>query len=193
MLPHRNAWIAAGILATVLLLALFAMDRPPICECGTIKFWHGDINSSGNSQHISDWYTPSHVIHGMLFYGLAWLLFVRFALGGRSSARWSYPLAVAIEGGWEFVENTPMIIDRYRSVTVNWGYAGDSIINSMSDVAWMSLGFFLAWKLPVRVTVALAIAAELVTAWAVHDNLTLNVLMLVWPLDAVRDWQGMVG
>lgn len=191
MLPHRKGWIVVGILALAALVTLFAMDRPPICECGTIKFWHGDINSSGNSQHISDWYTPSHVIHGMLFYCLAWLLFVKFDLGGPAATKWSFPLAVAIEASWEIIENTPFIIDRYRSVTVNWGYSGDSIINSIADLGWMSLGFYMAWKLPVKVTVALAIAAELITGWVVHDNLTLNVLMLVWPLEAVRQWQGM--
>lgn len=180
-------------MALATLAILLAMDRPPICECGTIKLWHGDINSSGNSQHISDWYTPSHVIHGMLFFGLAWLLFVRWRIGGEGVARWSYPLAVLLEASWEVIENTPFVIDRYRSVTVNWGYSGDSILNSMADLGWMSLGFYLAWKLPARVTVALAVAAELITGWVVHDNLTLNVLMLLYPLDAVRDWQGMAG
>ena len=193
MSPHRKAWIAAGIMALFTLVILFAMDRPPICECGTVELWHGSINSAGNSQHISDWYTPSHIIHGMLFFGLAWLLFVRGGMGGKGAARWSYPLAVLLEASWEVIENTPYVIDRYRSVTVNFGYSGDSILNSMADLGWMSLGFYMAWKLPVRVTVALAVAAELVTGWVVHDNLTLNVLMLLYPLDAVRDWQGMVG
>ena len=188
--PHRRAAAAAFILLAVTLAVLFAMDRPPICECGYVSLWHGDINSSGNSQHLSDWYTPSHIIHGMLFYGLGWLLFVRLGLGGRSAARWSFTLAIALEAAWEIIENTPLVIDRYRSVTVNWGYSGDSIINSMADLGWMSLGFYLALKLPVRVTVVLAVAMEILTALVVRDNLTLNVVMLVWPLEVVREWQG---
>jgi len=190
MLPHRKAWIAVGIMAAATFIILLAMDRPPICECGTVKLWHGEINSSGNSQHLSDWYTPSHVIHGMLFFAFAWLLFSRWGLGGKDAAQWSFPLAVALEASWEVIENTPFIIDRYRSVTVNWGYSGDSVINSMADIGWMSLGFYLAWKLPVRVTVALAIAAELLTGWIVRDNLTLNVVMLIYPFEFIREWQG---
>ena len=193
MLPHRKAWIAVAIMSVATLVTLLAMDRPPICECGWVELWHGSINSSGNSQHLSDWYTPSHIIHGMLFYGLAWLLFVKWGVGGETATRWSFPLAIALEAAWEILENTPLIIDRYRSVTVNYGYSGDSVINSMADLGWMSFGFYLAYKLPVRVTVALAIAAELLTGWVVRDNLTLNVIMLVYPLDFIRDWQGTVG
>ena len=189
--PHRKALIAALMLSLVTLAILFAMDRPPICECGYVSLWYGDINSSGNSQHLSDWYTPSHMIHGMLFYGFGWLLFSKFGFGSKSAGRWSLTLAVALEAAWEIIENTPMVIDRYRSVTVNWGYSGDSIINSMADIGWMSLGFWLALKLPVRITVALAVIMEIVTALVVRDNLTLNVVMLIWPFEAIREWQGM--
>jgi hypothetical protein len=188
--PHRLAWIAAAVLCVVTLAVLFAMGRPPICTCGTVELWYGNINSSGNSQHLSDWYTPSHIIHGMLFFGLAWLLFVKWSIGGAGAARWGYPLAVLLEASWEVVENTPFVIDRYRSVTVNWGYSGDSIINSMADIGWMSLGFWLAMRLPVKVTVALALAMEVLTAVVVRDNLTLNVVMLVWPVEAIAEWQG---
>jgi hypothetical protein len=166
-----------------------------ICECGYVSLWHGDINSSGNSQHLSDWYTPSHIIHGMIFYALGWLLFVKLGLGskagGKSAAGWSFTLAVALEAAWEIAENTPMVIDRYRSVTVNWGYSGDSVINSMADLGWMSLGFFLALKLPVRVTVILAVLMEILAAIVVRDNLTLNVIMLLYPIEAIAEWQGM--
>lgn len=187
--PHRRAIIAGAIITLVTLAILFAMDRPPICECGYVSLWHGDINSSGNSQHLADWYTPSHIIHGMLFYGLGWLLFAKLGWGGKTAAKWSFPLAVALESAWEIAENTPMVIDRYRSVTVNWGYAGDSIINSLADIGWMSFGFWLALRLPVRVTVALAVAAEIITAIVVRDNLTLNVIMLLFPIDAIAQWQ----
>ena len=190
MRPHRKAVLAALAVTLATLVILFAMDRPPICECGYVALWYGDINSSGNSQHLSDWYTPSHIIHGMLFYALGWFLFVKLGLGGRGSAKWSFTLAVALEAAWEVVENTPMIIDRYRSVTVNWGYSGDSIINSMADIGWMSFGFWLALKLPVRIAVILAVVMEVVAALVVRDNLTLNVIMLLYPFEALRDWQG---
>ena len=98
-------------------------------------------------------------------------------------------LAVALEAAWDVVENTPFVIDRYRSVTVNWGYSGDSVINSFADIGWMSLGFFLALRLPVKVTVALAIAMEILVAIVVRDNLTLNVIMLLWPVEAIAQWQ----
>ena len=191
MRPHRRAVIAALVITVITLAVLFAMGRPPICTCGYVALWYGDINASGNSQHLSDWYTPSHIIHGMLFYALGWFLFRKLGLGGRQAAKWSFPLAVFIEAAWEVLENTSWIIDRYRSVTVNWGYSGDSIINSMADIGWMSLGFWLALKLPVRVTVALAIIMEVVAALVVRDNLTLNVVMLLYPFEFIREWQAM--
>jgi hypothetical protein len=187
----RKPWMLTAILVAATLAILFAMDRPPICECGYVSLWYGDINSSGNSQHLSDWYTPSHIIHGMLFYGLGWLLFTRLGVGGPTSRKWSFTLAIALEAAWEIIENTPLVIDRYRSVTVNWGYSGDSIINSMADLGWMSFGFWLALKLPVKVPIALAIVMEIVTALVVRDNLTLNVIMLIYPFEAIREWQAM--
>ena len=188
--PHRRALIAAAIIVIVALAVLLAMGRPPICTCGTVQLWYGDINASGNSQHLSDWYTPSHIIHGMIFYALGWLLFGRLGLGAPPSRRYSYTLAVLLEAAWEVIENTPFVIDRYRSVTVNFGYSGDSVINSLADIGWMSLGFFLAMKLPVRVTLVLAIIMELIAGYAVRDNLTLNVIMLIYPVDAIAQWQG---
>lgn len=188
--PNRTALLAALAFTLVTLAILLAMGRPPICTCGTVELWYGNINGPGNSQHLSDWYTPSHIIHGMLFYGLAWLLFVKWQVGGKDPARWGFPLAVFLEAAWEVLENTPFVIDRYRAVTVNWGYSGDSVINSIADIGWMSLGFWLAMRLPVKLTVALAVTAEIVTALVVKDNLTLNVVMLVWPLESIRVWQG---
>ena len=189
LVPHRRAILAALAIAAVTVIVLLAMDRPPICTCGYVKLWHGNINSSGNSQHIADWYTPSHIIHGMIFYALGWLLFARWKIGGAGSVRWGITLAVLIEAAWEVLENTPFIIDRYRSVTVNWGYSGDSVLNSFADIGWMSFGFFLALRLPVKVTAALAVIAEIATAIIVRDNLTLNVVMLLFPLDSIAQWQ----
>ena len=183
-------WITL-FLAIDLLIAcgviLFLMDRPPTCPCGSVKLWHGVVHSSENSQHIADWYTFSHVIHGFLFYGLAHLV-----LRG-PARRFALPLAVAIEGGWELLENSPMIINRYREATMAFGYSGDSILNSIADIGWMATGFWLAAKLPVRVTIALALAFEGLTLLLIRDNLTLNVLMLVWPVDAIKAWQAAGG
>jgi len=185
--PRRLHAIVAAMCVAAFGLILLAMHRPPICPCGTIKLWHGVVQSSENSQHIADWYSFSHVIHGFLFYGAAhWLLSGRPAL-----ARWALPLAVLIEGGWEVLENSPIIINRYREVTMAFGYSGDSILNSLCDIGWMTIGFFAASRLPVKVTIATAIAFELFTLAMIRDNLTLNVLMLVWPVEAIKTWQGL--
>ena len=145
-------------IALVAIAVLLAMGRVPICECGYVKLWHGQINDSGNSQHIADWYTPSHIIHGMIFYALGWWMFVRKGWGGAEAFRWGFPLAVLLEAAWEVLENTPMVINRFRSVTANHGYSGDSVLNSAADIGWMSFGFWLALRLPVRVTVAVPAA-----------------------------------
>lgn len=165
----------------------FAMGRPPICECGSVKLWHGIVQSSQNSQHLTDWYTLSHIIHGFLFFGAGYLLRCKwpklFPLGIMIS------LAILVEGAWEILENSPIIIDRYREVTISYGYAGDSIVNSMADIAWMIFGFFLASRLSWKTTLGLALIFELFTLWMIRDNLALNILMLAAPIEAVKDWQ----
>lgn len=191
LLPDRSAWLLTLAILAAILAILLGMGRPPVCACGTVRLWHGVVQSSENSQHIVDWYNFSHVIHGLLFHFGAWLLWRRWNLFGGKPARWALPIAVAFEGFWEVLENSPVIIERYREVTISLGYVGDSIVNSMSDIGWMTAGFLLAGRLPVRASVALAIAFELFTLIMIRDNLALNVLMLVWPVDAIRQWQGM--
>jgi len=175
------AWVAAilALMAGILLL----MGRNPICTCGTVELWHA-AQDAGSSQHIADWYTLSHIIHGFLFYGLGWLLLRRRAPGERLI------LAVSIEAAWELLENSPLIINRYRDATIALGYTGDSVINSVADVAWMALGFAFARRAPIWLTVAVAIGFELLALAVIRDNLTLNVLMLVAPVEAVKLWQG---
>jgi len=176
-------WLIVAAILAIVAAFEFAMGRTPICTCGHVELWHGALDA-GNSQHIADWYTLSHIIHGFLFYLIGWLVLRSRPPGKRLI------LAVAIEGAWEMLENSPIIIDRYREATIALGYTGDSIVNSVADVGWMALGFAFARRVPWQVTVVVAIAFELIALAVIRDNLTLNILMLARPIEAIKAWQG---
>ena len=178
----KSGWLIAALLVGTA-VALLAAGRSAICPCGTVALWHGSVQSDQNSQQIADWYSLSHVVHGLLFYGATWLIWRRWPWTAR------IVVAVAIEAAWEILENSPLIIDRYRSVTMAWGYSGDSVLNSISDIACMMLGFAIARRLPWLASAGLIVTLELVALAAIRDNLTLNLVMLIAPVEAIRIWQ----
>jgi uncharacterized protein DUF2585 len=175
---------AASLLVIAAVAAIeLAMGRHPICTCGAIDLWVGARDSPQTSQMLADWYSLSHVVHGLLFYAALWLIARRWP------ARQRFLAALLIEAGWEVIENTPMVIDRYRETTAALGYSGDSVINSISDILMMGVGFLAARKLPARVSVVLLIALELLPLLVIRDNLTLNVWNLLAPNPAIAAWQ----
>ncbi len=177
-------WLTGSAMIIATAIILLAMGRIPICECGYIQLWTPAGDEAGSSQHIADWYTPSHIIHGLLFYWVLWLAFKKRSVGERALG------AIFIEAVWEILENSPLIIDRYREATIAVGYTGDSVLNSVSDIIWMLAGLWFAWRMPVWASILLGIAFELAALLVIRDNLTLNVLMLVYPVEAIKVWQG---
>ncbi len=176
-------WVAAIILLPITALLLRCQGRIWACACGKLYPWTSDVWTSHNSQHLVDPYSFSHVLHGVLFYGLLAWLFPRL---GRD---WRFCLATLLECGWELLENSEMIIQRYRENTASLGYAGDSIYNSMGDIVSCSIGFLVARYMGLRGSVAFIIVVELVLLVLIRDNLTLNIVMLLHPIEAIKAWQ----
>ena len=183
VMSARRTTILALLITAAGAALLLAMGRPAICTCGTVELWVSQGDSPKTSQMLADWYSPSHVIHGFLFYWLLWLGFRKWPVERR------FLVALLLELSWEILENTDWAIQRYREATIAIGYTGDSVLNTLSDIAMMALGFWLARRLPAWLIVALAVALELAALLAVRDNLTLNVWMFLFPTDAVRAWQ----
>jgi hypothetical protein len=182
MKRNRTA-IAALLIVAVAAAILLAMGRNPICTCGSIDLWVGARDSPKTSQMLADWYSLSHIVHGLLFFALLWLVARRWSVGTRFLA------ALLVESLWEVIENTPLVIDRYRETTAALGYSGDSVINSVSDILMMCVGFLVARKLPVWASLLLLIVLEIVPLFVIRDNLALNILNLIAPNAAIAAWQ----
>ena len=179
---NRRSWVAALLIVAATAGILFLMHRPPICTCGAVELW-GPVGPK-QSQMLADWYSPSHFIHGLIFYAIL------FWLVPKAPPAQRFTVALLVESAWELFENTPFIIDRYREATMALGYSGDSILNSMSDIAMMAMGFLAARRLPLWASIAIGVGLELLTLYVIRDNLTLNVWMLLAPNQAILDWQG---
>ncbi|MCA8924367.1 MAG: DUF2585 family protein [Planctomycetes bacterium] len=160
------------------------MGRSPWCSCGSPVPWSFVVQSKHNSQHLLDPYAFTHVLHGVLFCAGTWL-----ALGRWLGPRARLLVALSLEGGWELLENSSWVIERYRAETISLDYYGDSVINSLADVGACALGFYLARRLPLWGSLVLFCAFELLLLLWIKDSLTLNVIMLVYPLEAIRSWQ----
>lgn len=178
---------AVALLALAIIIAqaaiLFTIGQPAICACGYVKLWHGSASSPETSQHISDWYTFSHVLHGVIFYAVLKFIFPR------APTPVLFLAALGIEAVWEIAENTPMIVDRYRQLALAQGYSGDSVLNSVFDLLAAAGGFLIARFAPIWATVTMAVAFEIGLAFAIRDNLTLNIIQLLHPLEAISRWQ----
>ncbi|MFY0691882.1 MAG: DUF2585 family protein [Paracoccaceae bacterium] len=175
-------WITAGLIVATACILLW-MGRVPICECGYVKLWHGESLSGENSQHLMDWYTPSHLLHGILFYAALWFAARWVSVG------WRLVGATALECAWEIVENTERVIEHYRYTTVSADYFGDSVINSTADILVMMVGFGIALRVPIWVSVVTVIGFEVLTGFIIRDGLTLNIVMFLYPSETLKAWQ----
>ncbi len=182
----RGVWpyAAAAVFAGSGVLALWAMGRVWWCGQRDPRFFVAQVDSACNSQHVFDWYSFSHLLHGVIFFWVLWWLGKRWA----TLKPWALPVAVLVETAWEVLENSPMVIDRYRQ-TMATGYEGDSIVNAVGDIAFCVAGFYVAQRIGFKASVALFVVLELVMLWFIRDNLTLNVVMLLYPFDFIRQWQ----
>ena len=183
MMTNRQTFQVIGLLLAIQALTLWWMGHVLICKCGYVAVWYGDVFDSGNSQHLIDWYSFGHLNHGILFYGLLWLV------ARKKSFNWRMVAAFLTAVVWEIGENTDLVMHRFREVTMSLDYYGDSVINSVSDSLFMLVGFWLASVIPVWASFAVVLGSEAFTTWMVRDGLALDTLMLVYPIEAIKDWQ----
>jgi hypothetical protein len=179
----RSAWLLIGAALLFSVVTLYFQGRVWWCLSGDLTPWSWNIWSPHNSQHVIDPYSFTHVLHGILEFWLLSLLFPRLPLV------WRLVIAVAIESSWEVVENSAYVIERYREGTISLNYFGDSIINSMADIVCCGAGFILGWKLRFWRSLILFISTEIILILWIHDSLLINILMLLWPVDAIKHWQ----
>ena len=184
----KYKWIIISCIAIIALAGIieYSMGRLPLGPDRRFGWWDGNIYGSENSQRVFDAYSLTHVIHGFGFYLLLWLVARRLPF------KYRFVAAVLLEAAWEVFENSPFIINRYRAETVNFGYTGDSILNSLCDVVMMCLGFWAAYKFKVWQSILTIIGIEVFLLLWVRDNLTLNIIMLIHPLDFIKNWQAQI-
>jgi len=182
---ERYRWFIGAFIAILVLTAGVElwMGRLPLGPDGKFGLWEGDIWSSENSQRFADPYSFSHIVHGISFYAVLWLV------ARKLPVRHRLLIALALEAGWEILENSPFIINRYREATISLGYTGDSVLNSLSDILMMTIGFLFAARVPAKASLSAVILMEVGCALWVRDNLTLNIIMLIHPVDAIKHWQ----
>ena len=180
-----DTWLyALAVLGAALIgVTLFQWGQPLICTCGYVQFWVGSVFSSGNSQHIADWYTLSHVVHGLLIVLLGRILLPTW------SSQSLLVIAVVTGVAWEIIEHTDWVLNRFRAATLYQGYFGDSVLNAVFDYLWMLAGFFLARSISTAAIVGLILCLELTAAIVARDCLTLTTLMVIYPLESVEEWQ----
>jgi hypothetical protein len=195
--PKRLLWPAVAVAAITLAMvaAMVLQGRVWFSTTGHIALWHSDVWSSECSQQLFDPYSITHVSHGFIFAGLfGWLgalaaTRLGWGWGWAGQRRWQFVAAIALAALWEAVENSAWIIDRYRSVTMSLEYMGDSVFNSVGDLISCAIGFAIAHRLGLWKTAALFVLTELFLLWFIRDNLTLNVVMLLWPIESIKAWQ----
>ncbi|MFL6231478.1 MAG: DUF2585 family protein [Pyrinomonadaceae bacterium] len=176
-------WLCALLTVAAAAFQLHRQGRLWACACGRVLAWTGDAWSAETSQHLFDPYSFTHLLHGFAFCGLLALAVPRLA------PRWRFCLAILFESIWEIVENTNYVINRYREATAAFGYAGDTVVNSVGDITACAVGFALARRLGWRRTLVAFALVELVLLVTIRDSLLLNILMLVHPSDAIKAWQ----
>ena len=175
--------VAVGMVLLLMIVLLRAQGRLLLCACGHFEIWTSDTCSSNNSQQLFDPYSFTHVLHGFLFFYLVVLVFSRLRRG------WQLVLALALEAAWEVFENSSFVIDRYRTATAALGYQGDTVVNSIGDLACALIGFLIARQVGIRGSLILFVLLELILVFWIHDSLLLQILMLIWPIETLKSWQ----
>jgi hypothetical protein len=185
-------WRRAGIIRVAAIGSFVALamafvlrleGRLLICSCNRIVIWVGDVCSSNNSQQLLDPYSFTHLLHGFLLFWIVSVVFRRLA------PEWQISLALLFEAAWEVFENTPFVINRYRTETAALGYNGDTVFNSLGDLLCAFAGIMIARQLGYRRSIIVFLVVEVILIFTIHDSLLLEILMLIKPIAAIKQWQ----